>query len=96
MDNKIDLDDIILRVIHEKTGIKDNNLKDAWISLWMLFDPEVAMRKTKDCMKEAIRQALDLASEKARCKGSYKTNEGYLAGGGVDKQSILDVNDLVI
>jgi hypothetical protein len=46
----------------------------------------------RDALREAIRQALVLASEKARVK--WYPGDGTLQG--VDKQSILDIEKLIV
>lgn len=46
---------------------------------------------TRECMKEAIHEALVLASEKAKVK--WYPEDGTMQG--VDKQSILDVEKLI-
>lgn len=41
-----------------------------------------------------VTNALVAAAEKATCHGTYKHPEGYLAGGGVNKDSILSAYPL--
>lgn len=73
MDNKIDLDDIV-----ESRGVYDDG-----------NDIILTKSQLDDCMKEAIRQALVLASEIA----PIYDEQGEVVQ---DKRSILDVNDLVV
>lgn len=92
--NIIDLDEIILKVIHEKTGLKNDNIQDAWASLWMSFDPAPGLRIIKECIREAINQALVLVSEKA--KNVISTNPASDLG--IKKRMellILDVEKLI-
>lgn len=80
MDNKIDLDGIRKSIAKLPGNRGEGEFTDA-------------------CMKEAIRQALVLASEKAKVRKTYKEENSKikcLCKHGVDKQSILDVNDLVV
>lgn len=48
----------------------------------------------KKCIKEAVHQALVLASEQPPTK-VYMPHGGYLTGG-IDKQSILEVEKLIV
>jgi hypothetical protein len=45
-------------------------------------------------VKLHVKAALKAASDKARSKGTYKSNEGHLIGGGVDKKSITEAYSL--
>ena len=50
-------------------------------------------QETKEFMKEAIHQALVLASEKAKAEGTIDEDHNVMAW--VDKQSILDITKLI-
>lgn len=78
--DKIDLDAIIRKI-------------DPIGSLWLNTRD---WHKVKELMKETGKQAFVLASEKAEVNGTYKSEEGHLEGGGVNKQSILDMEKLIV
>ena len=81
---KIDLDAIIEKGLYPEVGYKFKG-DDETITL--------SISGIKRRMREAIHQALVLASEKATSK-VYMPHGGSLTGG-VDKQSILDVENLI-
>lgn len=71
---------------------------DAILQQEYKLDGPIFSDRIKRCMKEAIHQALVLASENATIKGEYKI---AIEGNGftehtVDKQSILDVEKLIV
>lgn len=94
--DKIDLDAILMDALSRNRTEADRkraNNEDNY-KLWKRLYPDTYQDVIK-AMKEAIHQALVLACEKARANGVYSTGEG-LAGGGVNKQSILNVEKLII
>lgn len=80
--DKIDLDAIISSIKMPVTGRCLND---------RLNNDKVNIIAIKNCMKEAIHQALVLASEKAQI-----TKVGRYLVAIVDKQSILDVEILIV
>lgn len=48
----------------------------------------------RDCMKEAIDQALVLASDRAKAEGTVDEDHNVVAW--VEKQSILDIRKLIV
>jgi hypothetical protein len=49
-----------------------------------------AVDAMKEFAKLHVTAALKVASEKAQCRGAYKSDEGHLTGGGINKESILN------
>jgi hypothetical protein len=84
MKNKISLDAIITEEATKFSTASLNPNTPGSGEAYVLF--------ATNCMKEAIRQALELASEKATYYHKIGSGRTHI---GVDKQSILDVNDLI-
>jgi len=60
-----------------------------------IFSGDVSKEEVFDCMKAAIHQALVLASENALANRVYLPQGGY-RDTTVDKQSILDIEKLIV
>lgn len=88
MEDKIDLDAIINKIVPILMLPDDDKDEEQ--------DKASIRRQVRDMMKEAIHQALVLASEKATTKRVYRKRSLVWYDVVVDKGSILAVNDLIV